>query len=235
MAYADYQLSDLRTRLLERVENSSFYATAELDLALNETIRLWNLYTGTWRRRITKALVVEGDPYIALPQTMVFPMRIEVDGVPMNKASLWDLDHGNPGWEANTTASGGTVPTTPNVWAPVSLTLIAVWPRVAATGQTLTIDGVSAAPVLTAGGDFIDLNPSRVDTLLAYAQHYLSIKRGSAELGLTINGHQALLKAAADENALFRESSMFRWAMAQQDKQKFTPFHAPTKPAITEP
>jgi hypothetical protein len=229
MAYADYNLTTLRTRLQERVEVSAFVSTAELDLAINESIRLWNLYTGTWRRRVTHALLVQGDPYIPLPQTMVFPMRIEVDGTPLNKGSLWDLDYGHPGWEAETTATGGDVPTTPNVWAPASLTLIAVWPRVAATGQTLTIDGVSAAPVLTAGGDFIDLNPSRVDTLLAYAQHYLSIKRGDAELNLTMGAHKAFLEAAADENDLFRESSMFKWAMAQQDKHAHTPMHAPRK------
>jgi hypothetical protein len=229
VAYADYTLTTLRSRLQERVEASAFYSTAELDLAINETIRLWNLYTGTWRRRVTHALQVSSHPYIALPQTMVFPMRIEVDGVPLNKGSLWDLDYGHPGWEAETTGDGGTVPTTPNVWAPASLNLIAVWPRVAATGQTLTIDGVSAAPVLSSAGSFIDLNPSRVNTLLDYAKHYLSIKRGSDEMSLTTAAHQGLIVAAGDENALFRESSFFRWAMAQQDKQKFTPLHAPVK------
>lgn len=230
MPFQDYTLSDLQSRLQERVESSSFYATAELTAAINEAIRVWNLYTGTWRRRITHALQVESDPYFALPQTMTFAMRMQAGNTPMDKSSLHDLDQGRPGWEGETVADGGSVPTSPTVWAPVSLTLIAYWPKVTATGVTLTIDGVSAAPVLSSGGEYIDLNPARVNVLLDYAKHYLGIKRGASELAKTMPAHQALIKAAGDENELFRESSFFRWAMARDDKLMLTPLHAPEKP-----
>ena len=229
MAFADYTLTELQTRLDDRIELSNFYTTPELTLAINEAIRLWNLYTGTWRRRITHALTVESDPYFALPQTMTFAMRMEADGVPLTKSSLLDLDYGRPGWQGETVADGGSVPLTVNTWAPVSLTLMVYWPKVVATGTTLTIDGVSAAPVLSAGGEFIDLNPARVNVLLDYAKHYLNIKRGSTELGKTMGAHKAFLTAAADENAIFAESSFFKWAMARDDKSHLTPLHAPEK------
>ena len=85
MAYQDYTLTTLQSRLNDRVESSAFYSTAELTLAINETIRVWNLYTGTWRRRITHALQVESDPYFVLPQTMTFAMRMQADNTPMTK------------------------------------------------------------------------------------------------------------------------------------------------------
>ena len=56
MAYANVTLATLKTRLDDRLEISSFYTAAEKLLALNEAIRLWNLFTGTWRQRITHAL-----------------------------------------------------------------------------------------------------------------------------------------------------------------------------------
>lgn len=229
MAFQDYTLTELQTRLDDRLELSNFYTTPELTLAINEAIRVWNLYTGTWRRRITYALQVESDPYFALPQTMTFATRMQADNVPMAKSSLHDLDHGRPGWQGETVADGGGVPTTPNVWAPVSLTLMVYWPKVTATGVTLTIDGVSAAPVLSAGASYIDLNPARINVFLDYAKHYLAIKRGSSELGKTMNAHKALMMSAADENALFAESSFFKWAMARDDKLHLTPMHAPEK------
>ena len=228
MAYAAVTLSTLQTRLNERLENSAFYVTAELTLALNEALRVWNLYTGTWRSRITVALKPESDSYFTLPQSMAFPMRMQSGNTPMAKSSLHDLDCGKPGWEGQLIGDTG-VPAAPSVWAPVSLTLIAYWPRVALTGTTLTIDGVAATPVLVNAGDYIDLNESRHNVLLDYAKHYLSIKRGGMELQQTSPSLIAFLEAAADENALFRESSFFRWAMARDDKLQVTPFHAPTK------
>lgn len=228
MAYANVTLATLKTRLDDRLEISSFYTAAEKLLALNEAIRLWNLFTGTWRQRITHALQVESDPYFALPQSMTFAMTMSQAGTPMAKASLMDLDYGKPGWEGQSIGDTG-VPTAPRVWAPVSLTLMTYWPKVIATGVTLTIDGVADTPVLAADGDFIDLNESRHSILLDYAKHYLNLKRGSAELQQTQPALKAFMASAADENALFRESSFFRWAMARDDKLKLTPFHAPVK------
>ena len=228
MAYAAVTLSTLQTRLNERVENSAFYTTAELTLAINEALRVWNLYTGTWRKRITIALTPDSDSYVTLPQTMTFPMRIAQGSVPMEKTSLHDLDYAKPGWEGQLIGDTG-MPSAPVAWAPVSLSLFAYWPRVIATGTTLTVDGVAVTPVLSASGDFIDLNESRHNVLLDYAKHYLSIKRGGMELQATSPALVAFLEAAADENALFRESSFFRWAMARDDKLQVTPFHAPTK------
>ena len=99
MAYSAVTLTTLQTRLDERLEISAFYADAELTLALNEALRLWNLYTGAWRKRVTHVLQPTSDNYFALPQTLVFPMRMEVNGTPMAKSALHDLDHGQPGWE----------------------------------------------------------------------------------------------------------------------------------------
>ena len=217
MAYSAVTLTTLQTRLDERLEISAFYADAELTLALNEALRLWNLYTGAWRKRVTHVLQPTSDNYFALPQTLVFPMRMEVNGTPMAKSALHDLDHGQPGWEGQVIGQSG-IPSTPQVWAPVSPTLMAYWPRVITTTFTVTVDGVAATPILVNGSDTIDLNESRHGVLLDYAKHYLTLKRGGAEMQQSASALQAMLVAAADETALFKESSFFRWAMARDEK-----------------
>ena len=222
MAYAAVTLATLRTRLKDRLEISAFYVDAELTLALNEALRLWNLYTGTWRRRVTHLLQPTSDNYFALPQTLVFPMRMEVNGTPMAKSALHDLDHGQPGWEGQIIGQAN-IPSSPQVWAPVSPTLIAYWPRVITTAFTVTVDGVSATPILVSDSDTVDLNESRHGVLLDYAKHYLTLKRGGTDMEQSAPALQALLVAAADENELFKESSFFRWAMARDEKPEIPP------------
>ena len=95
---------------------------------------------------------------------------------------------------------------------------MAYWPRVITTTFTVTVDGVAATPILVNGSDTIDLNESRHGVLLDYAKHYLTLKRGGAEMQQSASALQAMLVAAADENALFKESSFFRWAMARDEK-----------------
>ena len=222
MAYTAVTLTTLQARLNDRLGAQAFHTAVETTLALNEALRLWNLYTGTWRRRLTHVLQPTSDNYFALPQPLVFPMRIEVNGTPMAKSSLHDLDHGQPGWEGQAIGQAG-IPSSPQVWAPVSLTLMAYWPRVVNATFTLTVDGVSATPVLVSGSDTVDLNESRHGVLLDYAKHYLTIKRGGSEMQQSAPAIQAMLVAAADENALFQESSFFRWAMARDEKPEIPP------------
>jgi len=226
MAYGIVTLTTLQSRLQERIETSAFVVTAELTNAINEALRMWNLFTGTWRRQVTIALE-PADPYVTLPQTMVFPMRVQVGNTPMGKSSLLDLDNGQPGWEGETAGDTG-IPTTPQVWAPVSLGLIAVWPKVSATGTSISVDGVSATPTLSAGGDFIDLNESLHGVILGYAHHYLAFKRGAKELQATAHALQEMIKVAGEENALFKKSSYFRAAMGLDDKLVKKPFRSLT-------
>lgn len=222
MAYTAVTLTTLQSRLQERIESSAFVVTAELTLAINEALRLWNLFTGTWRRAVTIALE-PADVYVALPQTMVFPMRVQLTNTPMSKTSLLDLDNGQPGWEGDT-AGDTNIPAAPQVWAPVSLGLMAIWPKVAATGTSITVDGVSATPTLSAGGDTIDLNESNHGVILGYAQHYLSFKSGGQRLKSTSQALTSMIAAAGEENALFKASSYFRSAMATDDKLVNKPF-----------
>lgn len=48
MAFQITTLSDLRTSLINRLDNANFWANAELDLYLKEAFRMWNLFTGRW-------------------------------------------------------------------------------------------------------------------------------------------------------------------------------------------
>lgn len=209
MAYAQVTLSDLKVALALKYDGSPFWTAEEARLAINEGLRVWNSITGYWRTRITLT-TIPNDHYVPLPGTLAYKSRVEFNSSPLSPASLEGLDGGRPSWEGETTATGGSVPTAPKFWAPVSLDLIVIWPADAAGGGTLTIDGMAQTPVLTADGDYVDLGIEEHNQLLGYALHILSFKLGGEVFKATYPLYQSWVKAAGERNAQFKASALYR-------------------------
>src|SRR3989304_1004123 len=110
MPYTPVTLADLKAHLKQRTDQSLFWSDEEARLALNESIRLWNLLTGRWRRTITMSTAVNQIEY-ALPSTMTYAMRVAYQSTPLQPSSYLELDLGRPTWRSETTISGGDVPT----------------------------------------------------------------------------------------------------------------------------
>lgn len=209
MAITRYTLEDLRLRVQDRLESVPWYPTASLDDAINESLLLWNFLTGQWRQRISLTTTANTIDY-ALPASLVFGTRVQFSTSPVGQTSLWELDQGRPGWRSETTASGGTVPTKPTLWAAVSLTLIHLWPADAVGGGTLLIDGVAATPVLTQAGQYLDLGEESLTPLLDCAAHLAVFGEGTDRFLATDTQWQAFLQAAAEENQQIKRSAQFR-------------------------
>lgn len=192
-----------------KVESSPFWSYAEGVDAINEALLVWNSMTGFWKTPVTILTTTMNWDY-ALPSSLVFGMRVEYEGRSLAQASIGDMDYGHPGWQADNTTSGGNVPTSPQKWLPLSVDMIAIWPADAVGGHTLTVDGVSATPQLTAGGDYIDIGNEELNAILGYALHVLALKEGGARFEATMPYFQAFLQAAAEENDQLTESAMFR-------------------------
>ncbi len=96
------------------------------------------------------------------------------------------------------------------LWAPVSLTLIYIWPADGVGHNALTADGVSATPQLVNNADFVDLAEADVSVLLGCALHLVSFKKGSLWFQATLPYFVAFLRAAAEENALISTSQAYR-------------------------
>ena len=211
MAYQRITLAQLLVRLKARYESVPYFTDTEATILLNEALQCWGMLTGRWKRRVT-VQTTAATYEVALPATMVYRMRLAFNGYPLSPTSLADLDNGQPRWRSQTTTSGGQVPTRPTLWAPVSLTLIYIWPSDAAGNNSLVIDGVSDTPVLTDPGDFVDLAEADVNLLLGYALHAASLKKGGPWFAATQAYFTAFLLAAGAENSLITTSQAYRRA-----------------------
>jgi len=212
MPYQQVTLATLRQELKDEYESVPFWLDSEATTALNESLRVWNLLTGYWKRREIIPTVA-GQVWYPLTSSMVYGVRVAFCDYPLEVSSIHDLDNGRPNWEAHTTATGGIVPTRPWLFAPAGLFLIAIWPADAAGGNTLVVDSVRQTPVLTLDADFVDLNQSEHRPLLQYALHYLAFKEGGRRFEATKAYYQRFLLAAGDMNQLLRASTWFRKEM----------------------
>ncbi len=210
MPFTTTTLATLQTRLAERYDQQPFWTADQARRAINEGLRIWNAITGT--ARATAALqTVPNDPFLPVGGTVEKVTRVRMGTRTLNPTSLFDLDQLIPNWEAQTTATGGSVPTAPRFWAPVGVTEIALWPADASIPPSaLTVDGIVAAPILVNPGDFLTLGDEEINTLLGYALHVLSFAKGSAALQATRPLYLAFLKSATEQSTNLGARSLYR-------------------------
>ena len=221
MPFAAVTWSELRERLRDRFEQVPFWDQEEARLAVNEGLRFWNFLTGDWKVRATLATIPNQYLY-GLPSSLVYRMRVEFSanpgagvGTPVSPTGREDLDNGRPRWRTETTVTGGSVPTVPTVWCPVSLQSIYLWPAHAAGSGSLILDGVSATPILVDDADTIDASEEFFTVLLDYALHVLAFKRGGPWFIATLPYFVAFLKAAGERNSELKQSQIYRRALGQ--------------------
>src|SRR5262245_38814099 len=189
--------------MIQRWDQVVFWTPEEARLTLNEALREWNLLTGRWRTRVSLSAVA-ATPEITLPGVLTYAMRVTTAaGAPLIPTSVLELDLGEPQWRLQTALA-------PTLWAPVSLTQIAVWPSF--TGGLLC-DGVMRTPVLVASTDTVDLGEEIIDVVCDMALHIAAFKEAGDRWRATRPYFEAFLQAAADENALLKQNQAYRrWA-----------------------
>lgn len=211
MPYTSVTLAQLQQKLKDSWESVPFWTDPESVTYINEALRMWNLLTGMWKQPIS-GTTIPNVPWLDLPASMVYNMRVSVGGKALGDSSIGDLDYGKPGWEGQTTASGGGVPTTVKMWAPAGLRLIAIWPA-PTLATDIVIDGVASTPVLVNPGDFVDLGEEEHGALIDYALHIATFKKGGTTFAGTMQLYREFLLAAADKNERLKGSLLFRRAM----------------------
>lgn len=233
MSYVTTTLADLQARLAERYDSSPYWTADQARRAINEALRLWNAYTGFWRTRVT--LVgggvggyVPDDPFVPLAGTLAYKTTVEYLTTPLLPTSLMEMSLLKPTWMSDTCATGGSVPTLPVYWFPISLNQFCTWPAPPA-GGTLYVNGIRATPTLVNAGDFLNLGDEEHDVILGYALHRLSLSQGATALNQTKPLFQAFLKAAALRNSLIAASSFYRRAMGIDQTRRMVFLRKPTK------
>jgi len=113
------------------------------------------------------------------------------------------------------------VPSTVKVWMPAGISLVFVWPAVT-VNTTVSVEGITTAPVLVNGGDFIDIGQEELGPLLNYALHVLTFKEGGLRFQGTMKYYVDFLDACAEKNGRIRLSNMYRWAQGLDIKRAQT-------------
>lgn len=209
MPYQAITLERARNLLRSRTDSSVFWTDEEARLALNEALREWNLLTGRWKTRLTVTVPAQ-TARVPLPDAFTFGARVlRTDGQALDPTSLVELDLGLPAWRQQTTSDGGTVPTSPRLWAPESLTTIVLWPHLQAAGS-LVVDGIAATPLLDTDASWVDLGAEHVTPILGMALHLLTFKEGGPRFRATRPLWVAFLQAACQENTRLKGQQVFR-------------------------
>jgi hypothetical protein len=213
MAYTAVTLAQLQQKVKDRWERAPFWTDDEARDGLNEGLRIWNLLTMLWKDRFSLTIPAR-DPFVPLPAPLTRPARVEYAGLPLHQTSLFDLDMGRPGWQGETCEELGK--TSPEVWAPAGVLMIAVWPPFAVVSPaSLTVDGCIHTPQLYLSTDTVDLSQAQEHVLCGYAVHYAAFKQGGARFSATMSFLQEFYAGAADQSDRASTSAFFREIMGK--------------------
>jgi hypothetical protein len=212
MAYQAVTLADLKAQLAERYDASPYWTATEALHALNESLRVWNMFTGMWKKTQTVSTTA-GTVWYTFSSSFVYNMKVSFGSLPMELGSLGSMDNGRPAWEGESTTSGGSVPTRPTIWIPAGLRRLAIWPADAAGGNMLVVDGVCVTPVLVNDTDYVDLAQSEHDALVGEALFILAFKEGGQRFEASKKFHQDFMGAALKQNSRLSKSLYFRKAL----------------------
>lgn len=210
MAYAVVTLAELKVGMAQRWDSSVFWTEEEARLAINEALRDWNLLVGRWRETLTYNTIALQHEY-SIATSLTYATRVKrANGAPLYPTSIIELDLGRPTWRGETIATGGSVPTVPTFWAPLSLQTFSIWPSTLGGAHDLIVEGIAATPVLLDDADFVDVGQELHDPLLDYALHIVSFKEGGPRWRLTMEYYKTFLQMAAQENSLLKASQAYR-------------------------
>ena len=232
MPYSQVTLSDIISLIRNRMQNSWFWSDQELQDAINEAIRIFQLATGFWSDRYTLTTVARRVIYNTsliqdangVPQILM-PVRILHNSIPLSPTSVSDMDNGFPGWQLQTTNTSG-LSTVPLLWGPMGLNKFFIWPADYAGSTGLQIDAMKRAPVLTSDSDYIDIDSTMVPPILDLIQHTLSFKRSGPAFRSTVTLLQSFFKNAAMRNDHLKVVEPFRSYMGEDSSRRMRPRRA---------
>jgi hypothetical protein len=211
MPYQQVTLAQLLEQLESSYESAPFWTRPQAIRYINQMLRLWNLLTGTWKQKVLVASPSPSSPYVVIPGSLTYSTQVVwgPTGQPLRPTSLAELDAGAPRWEEATGV--------PTLWAPVGLTLIAVYPADPTGGLPFLIDGVARTPTLAALTDFVDLGSQDATAIAHGALYPASFLRGAAALKAAEPYMREFVEAARQQNSRLSSSSYYRKFLGLDD------------------
>lgn len=235
MAYAAVTLAQLRTSAGLRWEDTPFWTTADIDDAINEGLRVWNMLTGYWKTT-ANITTVANQHFYTLNTSLTYATIFHYQNNPIMQDVSKSIDNGRPTWQSETTASGGDVPTVPKMWMKFGVKLVAFWPAPALV-QTIVAEGVAKTPVLSAAGDFVDIGEEELAYIEGYAIHRASLKLGGDVWKSTFHFYREFIEGASIRNEFLKASSFYRRVMGPDLLREWNPprYNSQLKDIILSP
>lgn len=162
--------------------NDQFYSPSETTWAINEGIRLSNIFCGWLTSTISvpsNGVTIANRVIYRVPPGIAIPQKVTFEGKELDKVGMFQLFRNWPTWMKDTTATTG-YPV--NRWCPYSLNRFAINPADAVGGGLLEVTGIASPAYLSAVSDTVTLPKIAVSPITEYAAHVVQCKLGSVPL-----------------------------------------------------
>lgn len=171
-----YTLGDLDQRVLDRLEgNSLFYVQTERTGAINEALRVLNMFTGFTQGVVTVPGGTQIGRYIYdQPAGLLFPLAVAFNNRQLRRSTFRALTQRYRLWYQDTTTSFGPVAE----WWPIGIQKFGIHPADVVGGLSLAIVGVIEPTLLVNQTDVIVLPDEFTETVVELAAHVLQLKEG---------------------------------------------------------
>ncbi len=171
-----YTLSDLDSRVLDRLEgNSLFYVQSERTNAINEQLRVLNVFTGFTQGTVN----VPGGTQIGRytydqPAGTLYPMAIAFNGRQLRRTTFRALTRDHRLWSQENTVNFGPVA----VWWPIGIQKFGIHPADMVGSLSLAITAVIEPTLLVNQTDTINVPDEFTEIIIEGAAHVLQLKEG---------------------------------------------------------
>jgi hypothetical protein len=189
-------LQTLETRTWDRLENNQlFYPKVSVDRAINEALKITNLFAGWSQGSVDAGVTVAGRVIYRTPPGILFPMKVYVDQKEIIKDSIDSLSNTVPKWIRGYGVKA-------KYWAPIGLNLFCVFPSDKLGGRDLSVWGVTEPPDLVSPTDVATLADEFVGLVVDYAFMVLVLREGGKIFTDAARGYKPWLQ---------RMSELQRW------------------------
>lgn len=188
-----YTLADLESNIYSQLDdNSLFYTQAEVDRAINEAIRVLNLYTGYLQDSVSGGTTTINRVFYDVPSDILWPTAVYYGGRVLKKATLSAVGGMNKRWLLDTGSNYGPVAE----WIPIGTRKYALHPACSRGGVALTVEGVAEPTAMASATDLTEFPDEYLDTLTDLAVHILPLKEGGKVFADAATSYQEFLNGA---------------------------------------
>jgi hypothetical protein len=208
-------LATLRARVYSHLEdNTAFYTQAEVDGAINDAIRVLNLFTGFVQATGTVTSNNTG-PIYSVPTNILIPTRVAFLGRPLARTAFRTMGQSRRFWMRESTE---TEQSPVERWIPMGLTKFAIHPYDAVGNRTMTVTGIAEPTLLVNTTDEAQYPSEFQDALETYAAHVVMVKAGGMVTRGGMMQYQAFLSRMRDLRRYVEKINPVFFVEAEQEQ-----------------